>query len=192
MTEDIAAPQAFKEGATVVITHRVRDRMRADYERWLAEIAPLCRASPGVLDWHIVRPIPGLTGTYTVIIRFDTEAHLHAWMASPTRTRLIEKAQPMLVTGDDFFVNSGLDFWFAPGGARTRVPVRWKQFLATWSVIFPLVLGVPWLLTGLLQRLGLPDNRFVTTFVGTGVVVFLMVYFVMPRFTRLLRRWLFD
>ena len=192
MNENTTTPRPLNEGATVVITHRVRERMRADYERWLAEIGPLCRASPGVLDWHIVRPIPGLTGTYTVIIRFDTESHLHAWMASPTRARLIEKAQPMLVTGDDFFVNSGLDFWFAPDGAKTRVPVRWKQFLATWSVIFPLVLGVPWVLMELLHRLGLPDNRFFTTFLATGIIVSVMVYIVMPRYTRLLRRWLFD
>ena len=28
-------------------------------------------------------------------------------------------------------------------GAEYKVPVRWKQFLVTWSVIYLLVLGVP-------------------------------------------------
>ncbi len=64
-------------------------------------------------------------------------------MESPTRARLIEKVQPLFVAGDDFF-SSGLDFWFSPAGAKAKVPVRWKQYLVTWSAIYPLVLGVRW------------------------------------------------
>jgi len=179
------------EGATVVITHRVRADGHAGYEAWLEEIAPLCKAAPGHLDWHIVRPVAGLTQTYTIIVRFDTDAHLKAWMGSPARTRLIEKAAPLFVTGDDFFVSSGLDFWFMPGGAQAKVPVRWKQYLVTWSAIFPLVLGMSWLARPLLARLGAPDSPVLTTLVVTGSVVFLMVYVVMPRYTRLIKGWLF-
>lgn len=184
------APPA--EGATVVITHRLRENALAAYEDWLQEIAPLCKAAPGHLDWHIVRPIPGLSETYTIVIRFDTIDHLRAWMESPTRAQLIEKVQHLFVTGDDFFISSGLDFWFTPAEAKAKVPIRWKQYLVTWSAIFPLALVVPLLVTPLLHFLGLPNNRFVGTFTVTGVVVFLMVYVVMPRYTRLLRRWLFS
>ena len=184
------APPA--EGATVVITHRLRENALAAYEDWLQEIAPLCKASPGHLDWHIVRPIPGLSETYTIVIRFDTIDHLRAWMESPTRARLIEKVQHLFVTGDDFFISSGLDFWFTPAEAKAKVPIRWKQYLVTWSAIFPLALVVPLLVTPLLLFLGLPNNRFVGTLTVTGVVVFLMVYVVMPRYTRLLQRWLFS
>ncbi len=185
-------PQDLAAGATVVITHRVSGRKLAEYERWLEEIAPLCKASPGHLDWHIVRPIPGLTETYTVIIRFDSEAHLRQWMESPARAALIEKVRPLFVAGDEFFVSSGLDFWFTPAGARAQVPVRWKQFLITWSAIFPLAFFTPLLVTPLLQTLGIPHNRLVDTFAVTGLVVFLMVYVVMPRYTRLVKRWLFH
>lgn len=178
-------------GATVVITHRLREDTQTDYERWLEEIAPLCKASRGHLDWHIVRPIPGLTETYTVIIRFDTDAHLREWMESPTRARLIEKVRPLLVTDDDFFISSGLDFWFTPAGAKAKVPVRWKQYLVTWSAIYPLALGIPLAVNPILQYLGVPNNRLIATLAVTGIVVFLMVYVVMPRYTRLVQRWLF-
>ncbi|WP_167632267.1 antibiotic biosynthesis monooxygenase [Mariprofundus ferrooxydans] len=180
------------EGATVVITHRLRNDKHAEYEKWLEEIAPLCKAFPGHLDWHIIRPIPGLTETYTIVIRFDTEAHLKGWMESPTRARLIEKVRPLFVTGDDFFVSSGLDFWFTPAGAQAKVPVRWKQCLVTWSAIYPLVLGVPLLIVPVLRHMGVPDNNFITTLAVTGIVVFLMVYVVMPHFTKLIRQWLFK
>ena len=188
---DAGAAEAVSQGATVVITHRVREGKHADYEAWLEEIAPVCKASPGHLDWHIVRPVAGLTETYTVIIRFDTTASLRHWMESPERVRLIEKVRPLLVTGDDFFVSSGLDFWFTPGGAKARVPVRWKQYLVTWSAIYPLGLGVPLVVKPVLRLLGAPDNPLLTALAVTGTVVFLMVYVVMPRYTALLKRWLF-
>jgi len=191
MNETLSSEAASYEGATVVITHRVRNDKHPDYEKWVEEIAPLAKEACGHLDWHIVRPIPGLSETYTVIIRFDTEAHLKEWMDSPIRARLIDKVRPLLVTGDDFFISSGLDFWFAPVGAQAQVPVRWKQYLVTWSAIYPLVLGVPFFVTPVLRYLGIPDIRFISTFAVTGIVVCLMVYVVMPRYTKLIQRWLF-
>ncbi len=189
---DTTPHNSLDQGATVVITHRIREGKHAEYEIWLDEIGPVCKTSPGHLDWHIIRPIIGLTETYTVIIRFDTETHLKQWMDSPARASLIEKVRPLFVTGDDFFVSSGLDFWFAPGGAKAKVPVRWKQYLVTWSAIYPLVLGVPLVVTPLLRRIGVPDSHLLTTLAVTGTVVFLMVYVVMPRYTKLIKRWLFT
>jgi antibiotic biosynthesis monooxygenase (ABM) superfamily enzyme len=186
------SPPTHSDGATVVINHRVRSDKHAEYERWLEEIAPLCRASPGHLDWHIVRPIPGVTETYTVIIRFDTTAHLRNWMESSERGRLIEKVQPLFVGADDFYISSGLDFWFTPAGAKAKLPVRWKQFLLTWSAIYPLALGVPFAVSPLLRLVGAPASLPLTTLAVTAVVVFLMVYVVMPRYTRLVQRWLFT
>lgn len=186
MTKDIG-----EEGATAVITHKINVGKYAEYEVWLDEIAPRCKAAKGHLDWHIVRPIPGLTETYTVIIRFDTHLHLQQWMGSVDRTQLIEKVKPLLV-GDDFFISSGLDFWFAPAEAKAKVPVRWKQYLVTWSAICPLVFFTPSIITPLLRALGLAEQHFLSTLVITGIVVFLMVYVVMPRYTKLLRGWLFN
>jgi uncharacterized protein len=189
---DAASKDSDDQGATVVITHKVREGRHGDYEDWLKEIIPVCQAWPGFLDRHIVRPIPGLTETYTVIIRFDTQAHLRGWLESSDRARLIEKVQPLFVTGDDFFVSSGLDFWFTPGGAKAKVPVRWKQYLVTWSAIYPLVLVVPPVVGRTMGYLGAPTGHVLTTLFATGAVVFLMVYVVMPRYTKLIQRWLFT
>jgi antibiotic biosynthesis monooxygenase (ABM) superfamily enzyme len=181
-----------EHGATVVITHRVRDGKHETYNAWLNEIAPLVRAWKGHLDWQIIRPLAGLTGTYTVIIRFDTRENLESWMISQDRLRLIDKVQPLLAQKDDFYIRSGLDFWFTPEGANAKVPVRWKQFLVTWSAIFPLVLGATLTVPPLMRVLGLPDNHYLYTFLATGLVVLMMVYVVMPRYTKLIQRWLFE
>lgn len=192
MTEDIHLAGSAETGATAVINHRVRDGMHSQYDAWLNEIGPICRSYPGLLDWQIIRPIPELTLTYTVIIRFDTLAHLQNWLQSQQRQELIEKALPLLSGDDAFFVRSGLDFWFAPEGAKAKLPVRWKQFLITWSAIYPLVLIMPLIVVPLLQLLGLPNNRYLATLCVTGLVVFNMVYVIMPRYTKRVHRWLFT
>jgi antibiotic biosynthesis monooxygenase (ABM) superfamily enzyme len=179
-------------GATVVITHQVRDGKQGAYESWLGEIGALCRAAPGHLDSQIIRPITGLTATYTIVIRFDTADHLRQWMESADRRRLIETVRPSLAADDHYTIRSGLDFWFNPPGSDAKVPVRWKQFLITWSAIYPLVLGMPLLILPVLRAIGVPDNPFLSTLVVTGALVALMVYVVMPHYTRLVRHWLFD
>jgi uncharacterized protein len=188
MTPSDAAPS----GATAVITHRVRAGREADYEHWLGEIVPRCQAFPGHLDAQIIRPIAGLTTTYTVVIRFNTGDHLGQWLGSSERGHLIEKVRPMLTGDEDYTVRSGLDFWFMPSGSDVKVPVRWKQFLIAWSAIYPLVLVLPLVVVPVLRRFGVPDNRALIMLLVTAVVVFLMTYVIMPRYTRLVRRWLFN
>lgn len=179
------------DGATVVITHRIAPGMQARYETWLQEIASQSLVADGVLDRQMVRPVPGITGDYNIILRFASHAQLQQWMQSPERAAHLEQVRPLLEKGDSFFVRSGLDFWFAPEGAKARLPVRWKQALLTWSAIFPLSLLSSQLVLPQLWRLGLPQERYLSALLGSGMVVALMVYVVMPRYTRLAQRWLF-
>lgn len=188
----MASSEENEYGSTVVIHHRVRPDAQADYDRWLDEIAPICKAAPGHLDWQIVRPVAGLTQSYSVILRFDSHEHLRQWMSSGERRRLIAQVRPLLVANDTYEIHSGLDFLFMPAGAGIEVPVRWKQFLLTWSAIYPLVLGVPLVVMPALSAVGWANNRLFTALPVTGSIVFLMIYVIMPRYTKLVRGWLFS
>jgi antibiotic biosynthesis monooxygenase (ABM) superfamily enzyme len=192
MNKSSDSASLYRDGATVVVTHKVRNDKHAEYEEWMNEISPLCKAATGHLDWHVIRPIRGVTDTYTVIIRFDTKLNLKAWMESESRANLIDKALPYLVVGDDFVINSGLDFLFSPESEKVKPPIRWKQYLVTWSAIYPLALIAPLFTLPLLRRLGIPENHYLDALLVTGVVVFLMVYVVMPRYTSFIKKWLFE
>ena len=78
-----------------------------------------------------------------------------------------------------------------PPASAAQRPVRWKQFLMTWSVIYPLVLFVPAGIAAAMAAAGLPAPRWLTTLIGTAFIVMLMVYLIMPRYTRLLHGWPF-
>lgn len=179
-----------EQNATVVITHRVLEAHQDDYENWLKEIVPVAKSYPGHLGAMIIRPIPGATSTYTIVIRFDTRDHLLAWMGSSDRTRLIDKVQPLLMEDDRYLVQSGLDFWFTPEGIKPKYPKRWKQSVLTWSAIYPLVLSISLLVELLRRYLGVADHHYLQLLLITGIVVWLMVYVVMPRYTKLVHRWL--
>jgi uncharacterized protein len=178
-------------GSTVVIHHRVRRDRQAGYEEWLNEIAPLCKSAPGCLDWQIIRPVAGVSENYSVVIRFDTQEHLRKWMSSDDRQRLIGKVRPLLAVDDAYRIHSGLDFLFAPVSSGSKVPARWKQFLVTWSAIYPLALGIPLVVGPLLNALGV-SHRSISTLVVTGLTVAAMVYLVMPHYTKLVRKWLYG
>lgn len=181
-----------KSGASVVITHRVSEDKQAQYEEWLNEIGPMAKASKGLLDLNVIRPVRGLTETYSIFIRYDSEQNLRKWMESDVRNGLIAKAQALLTGQDEYRIQSGLDFWFMPEGTKAKIPVRWKQFLITWSAIYPLVIGVPLVLIPLLRWLRVPENHYIDVLFATAVIVFLMVYIVMPRYTKLVRQWLYS
>ncbi|MGZ4965381.1 MAG: antibiotic biosynthesis monooxygenase, partial [Limisphaerales bacterium] len=151
------------DGATAVITAHVRHGHTEDYEGWLNEIQPICRSYPGFLDSQVIRPIAGVTRTYTFVIRFDTIDNLRKWIESTDRRRLIKKARPWMSHDDNYAIRSGLDFWFAPSNDEVRVPAKWKQFLLTCSAIYPLVLLVPRLVNPVVGRVGWSANGLLAT-----------------------------
>ncbi|WP_199417008.1 hypothetical protein [Chitinophaga silvatica] len=181
-----------KDGATVVISHHINEGKHQEYENWLNEIGPTARNSVGYIDWQIIRPIPGLSYLYTVIIRFDTIDNLKRWMNSAERKRLIEKVRPILKKDDNYYIKTGLDFLFSPENDKVKVPARWKQFLATWSAIYPLSTIVPLIVIPLLRTLKIPAIRFIDSLFISCVIVALMVYLVMPYYTRWIKKWLYK
>ena len=181
-----------KQGASVVINHHIIDGKQDRYEDWLNEIGPVCRSFEGNIDWQIIRPIPNLTFNYTVIIRFDTIDHLKNWMESDDRKKLIEKVRPLFAKDDNYTIKSGLDFLFQPEKENPKAPVRWKQYLVTWSAIYPLSLLVPLIVLPVLNFVHIPDNKFINSFFVSGLVVCIMVYWLMPNYTRLISRWLYK
>jgi hypothetical protein len=85
--------------------------------------------------------------TYTIVLHFAALEHLEQWLASEVWKRLILEVQHLLQDGDQVEIKTGLEFWFRPPDSEQKRAKPYKQFLITLSVIFPLTILVPWLLT---------------------------------------------
>jgi antibiotic biosynthesis monooxygenase (ABM) superfamily enzyme len=175
---------------TAVIQHQIAPGAHDRYEAWLREITPTAQRFPGHQGINIIRPTEG-TDCYTLVLRFDTLEHLQEWLASDTRRQLVAEVEPLLVHGDQVDIKTGLEFWFTPPTPAQRHPPPYKQFLLTLSAIFPLTVVVPWMVRPLFQAMPVLGQPVVSNVIISAVIVGLMTYVIMPRYTRLVVGWLY-
>jgi antibiotic biosynthesis monooxygenase (ABM) superfamily enzyme len=175
---------------TSVIRHTVGAGSESRYEAWFRKITAIAETFPGHRGVDFIRP-PTESRTYTIVLHFDTNEHLERWLSSDARTQLIAEVKPYLEGGDQVEIRTGLEFWFTPSDSEQKHAKTYKQFLITWSVIFPLTIFVPWVLHPLFQTvpfLGLPG---VSNLLISAMIVGLLTYVIMPRYTRMVATWLY-
>ena len=201
-TSRIATPNSDTDhqGATAIISHRIKPEYHALYGG-LDKVALSARTFTGFIDRHVIVPITVKTKTFTVILRYDNAEHLQAWFQSAQRRELIAEVKPYLISNDDYHVQSGPEFLFQQQPVSTpnlvqvtppKPPKSWKQFLLTWSAIFPLVVMIFWLYELVTSAVNIHPQPLLAKLIITGLVVFMMVYVVMPRYTKLVKNWLLS
>ena len=127
------------KGASVVITHHIKDGKQKEYENWLNKIGAVSKSFDGNIDWQIIRPIPDLTFNYTVIIRFDTIENLKIWMESKERKQLIEEITPIFTKDDNYRIKTGLDFLFESEDEKTQTTCSLETIFGNVVSNFPFV-----------------------------------------------------
>ncbi|AGI24091.1 Antibiotic biosynthesis monooxygenase [Pseudomonas sp. ATCC 13867] len=179
------------DAVTLLIRHQVTPQHRDDYEAWIREISNASRQFPGHMGVAIIRP-HGAQAPYSLVLRFDTHEHLRDWIESPTRQRLVERARPWLQSIEEGEIETGLEFWFTPSRLAPLHARPFKQFLITLSAIYPLTQLLPWVLHPLQNWIAPLREPWLFGLLVATVLVLLMVYLVMPRYTRFAARWLFS
>lgn len=177
--------------ATLVIQHHVKPQAKGDYESWVKTIAAEGQHFKGHMGVNVIRP-HGTSNSYTIILRFDSHENLKGWIESETRRRLVQEARELLVAEEDLELQTGLEYWFTPPHAKQPHAKAFKQFLITLSAIFPLTILVPWALQPLMAAFPFLANFWVAKLLVAVAIVWLMVYVIMPRYTRLVAGWLFK
>lgn len=184
---DRAGRPAEPDMVTSVILHQVAPGQQDRYEAWLGRIIPVAAGFRGHRGVDVIRPAEG-SRTYTVAIRFDDLACAQAWFGSEARRALVAEVEPLLDADEQVNTVTGLEFWFDhPKGLPP--PRRWKQYLLTLSVIYPLTLVVP-LAVHAIGGTALTQSVWVERLAVAMIIVALMNFVVMPRYTRFAAKWL--
>ena len=183
-------PPAGAGPVTATVTRRVKPGHQAAYEEFLAGIGGAAKAFPGYLGEEVFRPATGGEGgEYRIVYRFDSSAHLRAWLDSPERAAWLARAEPHVAGPMRTQFLTGLEGWFTlPAQPGAPPPPPYKMAILTWVTIFPLITVVVVVLAPLIGGLPLVPRLAVTTL----ATVSLMTWVVMPRVTRLLRRRLYP
>jgi uncharacterized protein len=190
MKQAIPSPPRGQSVVVCVIRHTVIPGKDREYEAWLREVVPITGNAEGHRGVNVIRPHTG-SRTYTIVLHFDTLDHLQQWLASGVWKPLILKVQHLVQEGEEVEIKTGLEFWFTSPDSKQKRAKPYKQFLITLSVIFPLTMLVPWLLTPLFRAAPFLEITGIAHFLVAGIVVGLMTYVIMPRYTQLLAGWLY-
>ena len=174
---------------TLVVRHSVRHGLEREFEAWAADMSHAALSFPGHLGVNIIRPSGG-GEDYTIVLHFDSETSLRGWLDSDVRKRLVEKIRPSLHTEEKIDIKPGIEFWFTPPDTRKVAPA-YKQFLVTLSAIFPLVVIVPLGLSPVFAWAPVLGVFGFRQFIVASVIVALMTFLIMPRYVRLIARWLY-
>lgn len=192
MTESTAAPPPPDAGGvTIRIHHRIHPRARERYETWLRRAIEVAGRYCGHQGVHVLRPPDG-GNDYEIAVRFASEAEAERWRTSSDRRELLEEVRDVLQQDESVEILSGIDYWFTPSSSTAKQPVRWKQWLVTTAVIWPLTMLVPLLWRPLFGLLPALDTWGLRHGIIAATIVALVVYVVMPRVVRLVAHWMFE
>jgi antibiotic biosynthesis monooxygenase (ABM) superfamily enzyme len=182
-------PDAGSGPVTTTVTRRVKPGHEAFYDQFLEGIIATASRFPGHLGVEVFRPPSATVGEYRTVYRFDTAEHLQAWLDSEEHATWLERAEPHVIGPMRTRFTTGLETWFTlPGQPAATPPPPYKMALVTWITIFPLITAIVEITGPLLEDLPVVIRLGVTT----ALTVPLMTWVVMPRVTRLLRRWLYP
>lgn len=177
------------EIVTLVIKHRVKAGLEAEYEAWLRRIVAIASTYDGHLGVDIIRGKSEGLHMFTCVVRFCSVEVMQGWLDSEERRQLVIQAEPMLADGDVTEVERHSEFWFVPA-TDAPPPPRWKQAVVTFFVICPLTLMIPLLWQPIFSLNVLFTNYILSTALVTVTIVLLVVYLLMPFATRIAAPWL--
>ena len=174
------------EPVTVTVARRVAAGREREFEDWYDGIIAAAGRMPGFLGGGVLRPHTA-GHDWHVVYRFAGPDELARWESSPERAEWLRRADDLAQeTGVERV--SGLETWFSLPGRTAPAPPRWKMAVVTLAAIVPLVLAMNVLVLPLMNGWPLVAR----TLVFSGTLTGLMTWVVMPRMTRLFRRFLYS
>lgn len=182
--------QEKEEGpVTVSVSRKAVAGKEKEYEEWISGITQSASKYPGHMGTNVLRPSDATKGEYVIIYRFDNYLNACHWEQSDERSEWLEKVAP-LVQGKAIRKKvTGLEFWFdLPSIPVTHVPSRWKMAFVLFVVVYMLVLSLSTLMGPIIGDFAFWQKLLVII----PMQVVLMTYVVMPRVTKLLKKWLYT
>ena len=173
----------------VIYTQVPSEKMR-QFVEWQQRIAAAEATFEGFRGYKLEPPIPGVQDEWVMLVRFDTDAHLEAWLNSDERQQLLSQA--LEIENQTHFrkVRGGFESWFASEGDTTaHLPPPWKQNMLVLLMLYPVAyLFGHFVGTPILIRHGVPV--WGSVFIGNCFSVPLNGWVLVPQARKRFTWWL--
>jgi len=180
--------QPGDEGAiTVSISRKVKLGAEQQYEQWVSGVIDAASTYKGHLGTSVLRPSSATKHEYVIIYRFDSYENCLLWESSILRQQWLDKLDGLVEGASTTQRGTGLEFWFDLPELPIAKPSPWKMSLVLIGVVYILVMALNIIFASFLDTLPL----WLRTLSIVCAQVLLMTYFVMPKVTKLLKKWLY-
>jgi antibiotic biosynthesis monooxygenase (ABM) superfamily enzyme len=129
------------EAASVLISSRVAPHDETRFLEWQREVSAVESRFEGFVGHKVERPVPGVQDDWVVLLSFDSDAHLTAWLESPERQALLDEGaaynEQLTLTRSSY----GFGFWSGRSNGSpdaTPDPV-FKSNLLVLLMLYPIV-----------------------------------------------------
>ena len=189
LISDDSGPQLVAP-VTAVISMRVQQGQEAAFSEWQRRIAAVEATFPGFSGYRFEPPVPGVQDDWMTMIRFDSDAHLDAWLNSEQRQRLLEETPRFSAEFHTRKARTGFDSWFTGDKAgAAESPPPWKQNMIVLLTLYPTVFLFGFFVqTPFMVRRGMPF--WLALFVANAASTALLGWLFVPWASRALHWWL--
>lgn len=176
--------------ASAMISFQVAPEDEAAFVKWQGRVQAAEAKFAGFRRHKLERPMPGVHDDWLVVLNFDSEPHLSAWLDSAERRALLEEGGRF---GSDISVrrsNYGFDFWFpaeaTSPGDRHGI---FKSNLLILVMLYPLAFcWTHFVSAPLVDSHGVPF--WAALFIGNFVSTQLLGWWLAPAIVSLFRWWI--
>ncbi len=163
----MAAPKRAGEHPVAAVVHgRVTAGQEEEFRAWQERLEAEQRKFPGYLGREAFPPQEGVTEEWTIVFRFDSDAHLEAWLQSEPRARLLAEAEAQFKF-DLKKVSSSFAGWFPGHGP---VPPSWKQAMVVLLALYPVTMAINLIIAPHEAGWPLPVRNFLNNLIGTAIL----------------------
>lgn len=174
---------------TVVVSRRVKEGCEKEFERLSTELTQKAVDFKGHLGAVMFQPSSTDDPEYRIIYKFDSQENLDIWINSSVRLELVKKIDSLLKEESKVSTSLGLVTWLTlPGKQKIKAPKKYKITIVSWLALYPTITLIFFLFGDILANIPF----LLRIFIVTAVVMVLMSYVLMPRFTKWFSFWLFP
>lgn len=178
-------PTRRARAASVLISSRVDPALEPEFLAWQRRISAAEARLDGFVGHKVERPVPGVQENWVVVLSFDTDEHLQAWLDSEERRALLSEGERFNEQMTLQKASYGFGFWAADTPAKEPVL---KSNLIVLMMLYPVVfLWGFFVADPLFASHGVPF--WLSLFIGNLVSTQLLGWFLVPWAFRRLSWW---
>jgi antibiotic biosynthesis monooxygenase (ABM) superfamily enzyme len=182
-----AVEYSVRHGVTMVMVTEIKPGKEAAYRAWADRIQKLQATFPGYVGSFVQPPQHNETG-WTTVLRFDSAAHLEAWVKSDARAAMVKESEDLVQGFHAQRVDTSFPGWVPNDPTTGKPPNRWKTACLILLTLFPVVMLELRFLNPHLREL----NPAVGTFIGNAISVALTTWPLIPLAIYGFHAWLFP